>query len=166
MPAATTPAQPDPEREALLAKFRDQAQKLVDESDPEIRAIYKKRLLELAPKLVAVGVRAANLSEGNLGITVQDSDVRDVIQQIEIHVHAGVPPGDGTRGLRDSYLNALVMRLNRVRLIGGEEWTERVRLANLYTALTTDARRYPSTRSVITSDYQHEPEREREHPYR
>jgi len=128
------------ERNALLAKFYEHAAKLTESNDAEIRAIYKKRLLDLAPKLAAFGVRAASFSEGNIGITVQDSDVRDVIQQIEIHVHTGTQHDEGVRGLRDSYLHALVMRLNRVHLIGGEEWAERVRLASLYTALMTDAR--------------------------
>jgi len=154
MPTASNTSN-DTERDALLVKFADLATKLTDSDDAEIRAIYKRRLLDLVPQLVAAGVRAKSLSEGNLGITVQDSDVRDVIQQIEIHVHAGALPGDGARGLRDSYLNALVTRLNRVRLIGGEAWAERVRLASLYTALMTDSR--TADRDMREPEHEREP---------
>lgn len=146
----------DSARDALLSRFRELAQKLADERDPEIRAIYKKRLLDLAPQLTALGAPALNLSQGNFGITVQDSDVRDVIQFI---VQGGPAQDSGERGLRDSYLSALVARLNRVRLIGGEEWAERVRLSGVYTALLTDARP-DKVATRQEDDAKHEAERE------
>ena len=126
------------DRHTVLAKFRETAEKLAASDDAEIRAIYKGRLEKLVPELIAAGLTQSNFAADNVGIVVQDSDVRDVIQQITVNLTTGGSPDTGVLALRESYLSALVTRLNKVRLIGGEEWAERVRLASVYTALMTD----------------------------
>ena len=90
------------DRHTVLAKFRETAEKLAASDDAEIRAIYKKRLIELVPQLTALGVDQANLVAGNSGIVVQDSDVRDVIQQITVNLMTGGSPDTGVLALRES----------------------------------------------------------------
>ena len=135
------------DRQDLLAKFREWAEKLAASDDPEIRAIYKGRLERLVPELIALGVDQANLVAGNSGIVVQDSDVRDIIQQLHIHIHASrssePPPDHAADALRQSYLSELVGRLNRIRLVGSDDWAARVKLSSIYTALMTDRPKDP-----------------------
>ena len=137
------------ERESLLAEFTKWAERLAsaDKDDAEVRLLYRNRLLDLVPKLAELGVSQSNLVAGNSGIVVQDSDVRDVVQQLHIHLHESHPvepqANRNADALRQSYLSDLVGRLNRIRLVGSDEWAARVRLSSIYTALMTDRPKDP-----------------------
>ena len=132
----------------LIGEFHKWATKLAESDDVEVRALYKARLLKLLPELAVLGVSEQAISIGNSGITIQDSDVRDVIQQFHIHLHSHSEalPGPAELDLRNAYLSGLIARLNRVRIIGGEEWAERVRLSGVYIALMTDVSLKQDTR--------------------
>ena len=120
------------ERARLEAEIAKWEKRLAEADDEDVRALYREKLATLNAQRVALGgTIIGDVVGGNKA-------ERDYIEHQEIHQHGAPTAGPDEAALRSIYLSDLIERLNRVRIVGGDEWAERVRLSGVYTALLTD----------------------------